>query len=86
MKSPYSTGVYEEYVIYDMIAMISAIGGTMGICIGFSFTNVADMIILFLEHLSSNFYTSDENDKSMSNKFVQQGLPDPFDLNQPYLF
>ena len=30
--------VREEYLIYDGVAMISAIGGTLGLCIGFSFT------------------------------------------------
>ena len=36
--------VKEEYVIYDFVALISSIGGTMGLCIGFSFTDTAKSI------------------------------------------
>lgn len=36
-STPMQVSVKEEYLIYDMLAMISAIGGTMGLCIGFSF-------------------------------------------------
>ena len=39
--------VYLEYIIYDFVATISAIGGTLGLCIGFSFTGVASIL---LEH------------------------------------
>ena len=33
--------VKEEYLIYDTVSMISAIGGTLGICIGISFYHLA---------------------------------------------
>ena len=39
--------VFMEYIIYDFVATISAIGGTLGLCIGFSFTGVASIL---LEH------------------------------------
>ena len=42
--------VKEEYLIYDAVAMISAIGGTMGLCIGFSFTEVANFLLRSLEN------------------------------------
>ena len=49
---------YEEYLVYDMIAMISAIGGTMGLCIGFSFTDFARITLKLIEkaiyHISRN--------------------------------
>ena len=48
---PPRTNVREEYLIYDFVAMISAIGGTMGLCIGFSFTDVTSLMLKFLEHL-----------------------------------
>ena len=35
--TPVKVNVKEEYLIYDGVAMISAIGGTLGLCIGFSF-------------------------------------------------
>ena len=37
--------VKEEYVIYDAIAMIGAIGGTMGLCIGISFMDCINVLI-----------------------------------------
>ena len=37
--------VQEEYLIFDWVATISAIGGTMGLCIGFSFTNFASKVL-----------------------------------------
>ena len=41
--------VKEEYVIYDAVAMISAIGGTMGLCIGFSFSDFSSLLLKCLE-------------------------------------
>ena len=38
--NPPRVSVKEEYIIYDSVAMISAIGGTMGLCIGFSFSGI----------------------------------------------
>ena len=32
--------VKEEYLIYDILALIGAVGGTMGICIGVSFADL----------------------------------------------
>ena len=47
VKNPYETIVNEEYIMYDMVAMISAIGGTLGLCIGFSFKECARDILCF---------------------------------------
>ena len=33
-----SMTVYDNYLIYDAITMIGSVGGTLGMCIGFSFT------------------------------------------------
>ena len=41
--------VKEEYVIYDAIAMIGAIGGTMGLCIGISFMDCINVLINIVE-------------------------------------
>ena len=40
-----SVTVHEEYLIFDSVAMIGSIGGTLGLCIGFSFANVFAMIL-----------------------------------------
>ena len=37
--------VKEEYVIYDLLAMIGSVRGTMGLFIGFSFANMSDWLI-----------------------------------------
>ena len=58
MLWPPRVKTYEEYLVYDMIAMISAIGGTMGLCIGFSFTDFARTTLKLIEkaiyHISRN--------------------------------
>ena len=41
--------VKEEYLIYDGVAMISAIGGTLGLCIGFSFYDLSSKLMFWLE-------------------------------------
>ena len=49
LVAPPLVTVKEEYVIYDAVAMISAIGGTMGLCIGFSFLDLARLCLEYLE-------------------------------------
>ena len=49
MGYPKKVKVHEEYLIYDMLAMISAVGGTMGLCIGFSFNDFCCFILKYLE-------------------------------------
>ena len=39
----------EEYLIYDLVAMIGAIGGTLGLCIGISLKDMARVLLRFLE-------------------------------------
>ena len=50
---PESVSVYEEYLIYDEITLIGSVGGTLGLCIGFSFTNVITVVINFVRNLKS---------------------------------
>ena len=40
--------LYEEYLIYDNIHLIGSIGGTLGMCIGFSFTGIIQYCAIFL--------------------------------------
>ena len=49
MGYPKKVKVHEEYLIYDMLAMISAVGGTMGLCIGFSFNDFCCFILKYFE-------------------------------------
>ena len=43
--SPPKVSAKEEYLIYDLISMIGAIGGTLGLCIGFSFWELFGFIV-----------------------------------------
>ena len=50
-----ATTVHEEYYIFDSIGMIASVGGTLGMFIGFSFSNVINFILnaikkLFFQH------------------------------------
>ena len=47
--SPARVKVKEEYLIYNLVSMISAVGGTMGLCIGFSFTQVSSFLLECME-------------------------------------
>ena len=42
--------VYEEYLIYDVISAIGSVGGTLGMCIGFSFTGLISYIIQLIQY------------------------------------
>ena len=42
--------VHEEYLIYDTTSMIGSVGGTLGMCIGFSFTGVTSILTKFLNN------------------------------------
>ena len=51
--------VKEEYLIYNTVAFISSIGGTLGLCIGFSFSNLGALLLGWMElaisEISSKF-------------------------------
>ena len=46
--------VYEEYLIYDTVAMIGAVGGTLGMFIGFSFRNAFSNLLVYCRKLIPN--------------------------------
>ena len=41
--------VKEEYLIYDLISMIGSVGGTLGLCVGFSFFSLIDFLLTSLK-------------------------------------
>ena len=57
-----TVAVKEEYVIYDMLQLIGAIGGTLGLCIGFSFKEVYSLI---LGNLQAGLARMRKNSKEM---------------------
>ena len=48
-QQPVMVTVKEEYLVFDLVAMISAIGGTMSLCVGFSFLDLARLCLQYLE-------------------------------------
>ena len=46
-RSPETMTVSEEYYIMSMVNMVGSIGGTLGMCIGFSFSGILSTIIDF---------------------------------------
>ena len=39
--------IYKEYLVYDAIGMIGSIGGSLGLCIGFSIFDTLCMLVDF---------------------------------------
>ena len=63
----------EEYLIYDAIGMVSAIGGTMGLCISFSFSGLTALILRCFENALCHECESSEqicNDQKQSIRKV----------------
>ena len=46
---PMMKTVYEEYLIFDIVGMIGSVGGTLGMCIGFSFNGIAWTVLEFIQ-------------------------------------
>ena len=65
--------VYEEYLDYDLVAMISAIGGTLSLFIGFSFRDLAHFFLRYIERgvnhilMRSGIKGSDKGCKQLEN-------------------
>ena len=49
-STPMMTTVNEEYLIFDMVGLIGSVGGTLGMCVGFSFSGVSNTILDFIEN------------------------------------
>ena len=46
-----SVAIHEEYLIYDFVGMLGSIGGTLGMCIGFSFVGLSSVLLNNLQIL-----------------------------------
>ena len=79
-----TVAVKEEYVIYDMLQLIGAVGGTLGLCIGFSFKEVYSLI---LGNLQAGLARMRKNSKEMkrargvASKFEVAGMNTNWKLN-----
>ena len=75
---PPNVHVDDEYLIYDLLAVIRSIGGTMGFCIGFSFSNIASLTLKLVEKVGNRLTT--ERRKIQDNHLLvvsskKNGLP-----------
>ena len=52
---PFTATITEEYLIYDTLTVISSVGGTLGMCIGFSFTNIIAYLMILIQNLIDKF-------------------------------
>ena len=50
--------VKEEYLIYDLISMIGSVGGTLGLCVGFSFFGLIDFLLASLKMFILKYFKS----------------------------
>ena len=64
--------VYEEYWVYDMTSMIGSVGGTLGMCIGFSFTGVLSSFFRILQQGIMAFKGKMETHKTSSKLGLEQ--------------
>ena len=46
---PMMINVQQEYLVFDLVGMIGSAGGTLGMCIGFSFSGVTTYILNFIQ-------------------------------------
>ena len=61
---PPKVTVFEEYLIYDFVTMISAIGGTMGLCVGFSFFDIMGLLLKLFEKITNRWKKASNVDDS----------------------
>ena len=50
--SPELVDVHQEFLVYDTIGMIGSVGGTLGMCIGFSFTSSISFLLNAIKKLN----------------------------------
>ena len=56
-------------MIYDLVAMIGAIGGNFGLCIGISLKDMTRVLLRFLEQLRNTTLQSRMNAKLGKQRF-----------------
>ena len=68
--------VYEEVLLFDEIAMISSIGGTLGLCIGFAFSNIVRSMLSFGKRIMN--WTKLKSEKVNESEDFQNGFENNF--------
>ena len=67
------TKVSKEYLIYDVIGMVGLVGGTLGLFIGFSFSNVLTCMIEYLQLLVLKICSRRSNAIDADDQVSQNG-------------
>ena len=75
-----SVTVYKEYVIYDAISMIGSVGGTLGMCIGFSFTGAIAYMINLVHNVFLEFRQKSAKHKSRIQNYSNNNQKLNFDM------
>ena len=80
--SPQRMRIYDEYLIYDGFAMIGAIGGTLGLFIGFSFSDFIWLVLTYVTNCLNKFKhpIKDKNDLEILVAKVDRLLKDVEEL------
>ena len=60
---PQSMQVQEEYLVSNIVAVVGAIGGTLGIFTGFSFTGFVSTSMIFFQQVANRLKNKAGNDK-----------------------
>ena len=78
---PEDTTVFEEYLVYDAIGVIGAVGGTLGMCIGFSFTNLTHVIIICVQRILNYLYEKTTSERKLSRQNIIDKRDKDFDVS-----
>ena len=76
--SPPKVLVKHEYLVYDLVSMVSAVGGTMGLFIGFSFRECSGAILRLVGKVVNKLKSKDSKKnktKSWENTLTKNAKP-----------
>ena len=53
---PEMTIKYKERLVFDMTGMVGSVGGTLGMCIGFSFSGITSTLLGFMKTKVESYF------------------------------
>ena len=77
--------VFEEYILFDAIGMIGSVGGTLGLFIGFSFSNVITVVIKYVQGILIKRCSSRLKNNSISINLALSSQKNLFTKNTDYI-
>ena len=54
--APKMTVFYQERLVFDVIGVMGSVGGTLGMCIGFSFSGMSSNIFGFIKSKMNSYF------------------------------